>query len=111
MEHIRCITANVTPGMLHDIVNKVVEKDDAIELIANVYNVDDLHHLIETQTIDVLIIGVDCQHARQIYDDLIKVHTDVLVMGLIDDGHDAMVFLNNIGIDEMLELIKLFTRK
>lgn len=111
MDLIRCLIADVPQQLLGDIVKKVVEQDAALELVGDVKNTADLPRFVEKQSIDVLIVGVDCKNLQQLYDDLIKVIPDVLVFGLIDDGRGAMVYLEDIGVDEMLQLITSYGKR
>lgn len=111
MSLIRCLIADVPQRMLGDIVKQVVEQEDSVELVGNVNNVVDLPLYVEKQSIDLLIVGVDCENSQQLYKGLISALSDVMVFGLIDDGRGSLVYLKNIGVGEMLGLINSYAKR
>ena len=111
MDHIRCLIADVPQRMLSDIVNKIVGLESTIELVDNVRNVADLPLLIEQQSIDALIVGGDCRNLQQLYESVIKKHSDVLVLALLDDGRDVVVYLDDISADEILQVITSYAKR
>jgi len=111
MDLIRCLIADVPQRMLCDIVKKVVEQDSSVELVGRVNTVDDIPLFIEQQSIDLLIVGIDSENLNLLYERMISVLSDVMVFGLINDGRGSLVYINDIGVDEMLGIINTYAKR
>ncbi|VAW68516.1 hypothetical protein MNBD_GAMMA09-3160 [hydrothermal vent metagenome] len=47
----------------------------------------------------------------QIYDEIIKMVSNLLVIGLVDDGRRAAIYVDDIGASNIVEAIKVFGRR
>lgn len=110
MEKVRCLIADLPQRMLGDIVKIVVDQEDSIELVGNVKNVDNLPQFVVDESIEFLIVGIDSNHLDHFYNGLIKIVSDVVVLGLIDEGHDAIFYLEDIGVNDMVKIFSLLSR-
>lgn len=111
MDLIRCLVADVPQRMLGDIVKRVVEQEGSVEIVGSVNTVDDISLFVEKQSIDLLIVGIDSENVQFFYDGLVSILSDVMVFGLIDDGRGSLVYINDIGVEEMLGLINMYAKK
>ena len=111
MDVVRCLIADVPQRLLGDIVKRVAEQEESIELVGNINHLTDLSQIIENQSIDALIVGVSDSKFQQLYDGLIKQYSNLMVFALVDDGRRAAVYLDDIGVDEMLDLIISYNRR
>ena len=111
MDLIRCLITDVHQRLLGEIVKKVLEKENSLELVGSDNKVEDLPLLVKKQSVDVLIAGVDYDPFQQLFNGQLSDLSDVMVIGLIDDGRGAVVYLEDIGVDEIIELITMYAER
>ncbi len=105
MEILRCLIADIPQKVLADIVQRVTQLDEKIDVVGQVSNICDISGILNTQKIDVLIMGMrdDMPHGycREILDQF----PQLLIVGLVNDGRMAVVCLADLGSSQLVNLI------
>ena len=111
MENLRCLIANIPQTVLADIVFRMVKDSNGIEVVDRINNIEELPNTIQKLSIDVLILGMKDNALPQICTDLMDRITNLLVIGLIDDGRRLAVYVNNVGKKEIVDIIKILGKR
>ncbi len=111
MENLRCLIADIPQLMLADIVHRVAEANEDIEVIDRLTNIDDIPKVIKQQSIDVLILGIKNIVLPQVCSDVLDRDSNILVVGLVDDGRRAAVYIDDIGGNEIIKIIRTLGRR
>ena len=107
MNPLQCLIADMPQAILVDILKRSAAQSAHIEVLDRIFNMDEVPDALAQNPIDVLIVGMERYVVPEIYYDLMSRHANLLVVGLIDDGRTAAFFVNDIGSDEMADLITL----
>lgn len=111
MRNLQCLIADIPQAILADILQRSAEQSERIEVVERVANLDDLPEALAQNSIDVLIVGMEKPAVPKVYSDLMHQFANLLVVGLIDDGRSAAVFVNDISSKQMTELITLLGKR
>ena len=111
MRNLQCLIADIPQAILADILQRTAEQSEHIEVVDRISNLDDLPAALAQNPVDVLIVGMDKPVVPRRYSDLMNRFANLLVVGLIDDGRSAAVFVNDISSDEMTDLITLLGKR
>lgn len=108
MEILRCLIADIPQKLLSDIVQRITQEHEFIDVLDPVTNVENLPVLLQEQSVDVLILGLSDPVMSQYCMDILKKFSDLLIIGLLDDGRLATIYLNNVGSMEIIKVICTF---
>ena len=111
MNPIRCLIADVTHCMLGDIVKRVVEEEESIELVGNTSNLSNISRIIESQSIELLIVVVNDKMLQQLHNVMSDELSGIMVIGLMEDGRRAVVYLDDIGVDDIIKMTVNYARR
>lgn len=107
MDNLRCLIANIPELVLADIVHRLVDERPDVDVVARDASNRNLRELIKKYGVDVLIMGLDISHIPEEYIDIMELDSDLVVIGLIEEGRHAMVLIEDIGLGDLKELINL----
>lgn len=108
MEILRCLIADIPQKLLQDIVQRITQEHEFIDVLDPVTTIDNLPAVLQEHSVDVLILGLSDPLMNQYCMDILKKFSDLLIIGLLDDGRLATVYLNNIGSMEIIKVICTF---
>jgi hypothetical protein len=108
VEILRCLIADIPQKLLSDIVERITREHDFIDVLDPVSGVEDLPAILRDRSVDVLILGLSDPVMSQYCMDILKKFSDLLIIGLLDDGRFATVYLNNVGSMEIIKVICTF---
>ena len=111
METLHCLIADIPQVVLADIVQRITEENQNIEVVKCVPNIEDVPSVLSRQDIDVLILGMKSNIYPQSCRDILKNYSDLLIVGLVDDGRRAAIYMDDVGVDEMLKIITTCARR
>jgi len=109
MGNVRCLIANISQIVLADIVQKLAEEIDDIEVIDRISNIDDIESIVKKKSIDVLILGMKNNYLPKVCSDMLDKGSKLLVIGLVNDGRRLSVYIDNIGKNGLFKIIKIFS--
>ena len=111
VETLHCLIADIPQILLADIVQRITEENKSIEVVKRVSNIEDVPAILNRQDIDVLILGMKSNTFPQTYRDILNKFSDLLIVGLVDDGRLAAIYMDDIGVDEILKIITSYARR
>ena len=111
METLNCLIADIPQVVLADIVQKITEENQNIEVVERVPKIEDVPAILSRKDIDVLILGMKSNTPHQICRDILNKFSDLLIVGLVDDGRLAAIYMDDIGVDEILKIITSYARR
>lgn len=111
MKSLQCLIADMPQAILVDILKRTAARSENIEVADRILSMEELPEALEQNPVDVLIVGMEKITVPKIYSELMNRHSNLLVVGLIDDGRTAAVFVNDIGSDEITDLITLLGKR
>ena len=107
METLRCLIADIPQNILADIVRRVTQQDEKIDVIGQVRNIDGITGFLRRENIDVLIMGMRDGTPHQFCQDIFRNFPDLLIVGLVDDGRMAVACLADVSSRQLLDIITL----
>ncbi len=111
MQPINCLISNIPQALLVDIVCRIAEENHCVKVVDRIADSAELPAIMQSRAIDVLIIGMDEFAIPQVCEDLLKQFSDLLVVGLINDGRKAAVYINDIRGQEISDIIRVLDRR
>lgn len=111
MENLRCLISDIPQQLLSDIILSIAQRQENIEVVERVPNTDELDSILNNKSIDVLILGLKSNSFPDICKDLLDKFSDLLILGLFDDGRHAAVFLDDVGTHEIVKIISTFGKR
>jgi hypothetical protein len=102
---LRCLISNIPQKLLSDIVLDSVQQHLDIEVVADAIVDVDIPALVKKESVDVLLLGFARDRLPKICNQLFISDPNLLVVGLVDDGRGAAIFVNDIGPGELVDLI------
>ncbi len=113
MEKIRCLISDIPQQILADIVQRIAKECKEIEVVdhTNINGIEELNHVVNKYSIDVLIMGMKDNVLPTIYSELMGQIKNLMIIGLIDDGRRAVVYLNNIGKKDIVHIITTLCKR
>ena len=105
MELIHCLIADVPQTILADIVQIITQENKNIDVVKNVPNIEDVPAILSGQEIDVLIIGMKSDVNSRVCRDLQLKCPDLLILGLVDDGRQAAIYMGDVGCNKLVQTI------
>lgn len=111
MRPLHCLIADIPQAVLVDIVQRVAEESENIKVVDRVSDLAELPAILASRPIDVLIVGMERFTIPQICNDMMKKFSNLLVVGLVDDGRMAAIYLNEISSGEVTDIINVLGRR
>ena len=111
MEPLRCLIADIPQVMLGDILQRFAEESEHIEVVDRIADVGELPGILNSRPIDVVILGMEKFKFPPVCSDMLKQFSNLLFVGLVDDGRMAAIYLNNISGHEVTGLINILGRR
>ena len=111
METLHCLMADIPQVVLADIVQRITEENYNIEVVKRVPNIEDVPAVLSRQNIDVLILGMKSNTSPRTYRDILNKFSDLLIVGLVDDGRLAVIYMDDVGSDEIVKIIRTLGKR
>lgn len=108
MKTLRCLISNVPQKLLSSIILGTAQQHMNIDIVGDVSADDDLSALVNKESVDMLLIGLERNMLPRICKEMLDIDPNLLIIGLVDDGRGAAIFVNDIGAGELEELISTF---
>lgn len=110
MGSVRCLIADMPQMVLADIVRNLAEECSDIEVVGRVNSLEDVLTATGHDPVDVLITGMQNTALPHMYLDIMKKITNLAVVGLVDDGRQLAVYLDNVGKNDILKILRVLRR-
>ncbi len=110
METLRCLIADIPQKILADIVQTVTQQHENIEVIGRLADLARLEELLLAEAVDILILGVQKNTPRDLCLELVEQFPGLLIISLVDDGRVAVIYLSNVGSNQLIDAIVSFNR-
>lgn len=111
METLRCLISDIPNKLLSDIVMGITQQHENIEVVDRVSDSKELNSILKQQSIDVLILGLKTNCFPEFCRDLLDKFSNLLIVGLIDDGRMAAVYLDDVRSHEIIKVIRTFGKR
>ena len=111
METLRCLISDIPQKLLSDIILGITQQHQNIEVVDRVADREELHSILNKQSIDVLILGLKHNCFPEFCRELLNQFSDLLIVGLCDDGRLAAVYFDDVSGQEIIELIRTFGKR
>ncbi len=110
MEPLRCLLADIPQVVLADIVHTLTHQHENIEVVGRLADLAGLTETLREDGVDVLILGVQKSTPRNLCLKLVEQFPGLLIIGLVDDGRIAAMYLSNVGSNQLVDAIVLLSR-
>ena len=107
---LRCLIADIPQKVLADILERVTEEAEEIKVVGQVPSPKEVVEVLQMQPIDVLILGMRGKEAFSLCNDLLEVFPGLLIIGLMDDGRLAVIYLDDVSSYEIVSIIDVVGR-
>ena len=105
METLRCLISNIPQQLLSDIVLRITRQHKNIEVVGRVDGINDIPFLVKKESIDVLLLGMNKSMLPPVCTEALGKVPNLLVVGLVEDGRSAAIYIDNVGPGEIAEII------
>ena len=91
----------------------ITRQQENIEVVDRIAGREELHSILNRQSIDVLILGLNqnCYCFPDFCKELLNQFSDLLIVGLCDDGRKAAVYLDDVSSREIIKVIRTFGKR
>jgi hypothetical protein len=111
VETLHCLIADIPQIVLADIVQRITEENKNIEVVERVPSIEDVPAILSRQDIDVLILGMKSNICPLACKDILKKYSDLLIVGLVDDGRQAAIYIDDVGSNEIVKIIRTLGKR
>jgi DNA-binding NarL/FixJ family response regulator len=111
VETLRCLISDIPQKLLSDIVVRITQQHENIEVVDRVSDSKELDSILKQQSIDVLILGLQKNCLPEFCRDILDKFSDLLIVGLCDDGRLATVYLDDVSSHEIIKIIHTFGKR
>lgn len=111
METLRCLISDIPQKLLSDIVVRITQQHENIEVVDRVSDSKELDSILKQQSIDVLILGLKTNCLPEFCREILDKFSDLLIVGLCDDGRLATVYLDDVSSHEIIKIIRTFGKR
>jgi len=105
VKKLRCLIADIPQKILADIVQSVTQRSEKIDVVGQVSSSDDVVGILDSENIDVLIMGMRDNSPHHFCREILKIFPGLLIVGLVDDGRIAAVCLADLSSSQLVNLI------
>ena len=106
MKTLRCLIADMPHKLLADILHRVTQQDEKIDVVGQVSGIDDVPSILSSEKIDVLIMGMRDDATHQFCRKILQRFPDLLVVGLVNDARMAVFCIAGLGSEQLVRLIR-----
>lgn len=106
----RCVMADIEQQLLADIVQNITEESGAIEVVARVGRIADVPAVVADTTVDFLIMGMKSLSLPPLALSVMNNMPELPVIGLVEDGRRLAVYLDRVGKDDFLRIVRVLSR-
>ena len=110
MQQTRCVIANIKQKILADIIEDMVDECGDIKIVDRVGHISDVPASIAANPVDLLVLGMQSGDFRDPCRDLMNQIPNLAIVALIDDGRRLAAFLDNVGKDDILRIVRTLCR-
>ena len=110
MENIRCLIADIPQVVLADIVQRIAQSRLGIEVVGRIDNKEHFSQMVHERNVDVVVFGAESDFFPVEWRDVRDSNPDMLFIGLIDDGRHAAIYINDIGTDQLINMVRFSTK-
>jgi DNA-binding NarL/FixJ family response regulator len=110
MQSVRCLIADIPQLVLADIVRNLAEESSDIEVVDSVNSIEDIWSVIARTPVDVLILGMKNTVLPRMYVDVMQRFSNLAIVGLVDDGRQLAVYMDNVGSSDILRILRALRR-
>jgi hypothetical protein len=110
LQPLHCVIANMPQQLLGDIVEDMVEECADIEIIKRVDSIREIQAVMAVSPVDLVVLGMNSADIPQSCLGLMEETPNVTIIGLVDDGRRLAAFLDNVGKNDILKIIRTFCR-
>lgn len=110
MQSVRCLIADIPQLVLADIVQNLAEESSDIEVVDRVNSIDDIWSVIARTPVDVLILGMKNTVLPRMCVDVMQRFSNLAIVGLVDDGRQLAVYMDNVGSSDVLRILRALRR-
>jgi len=111
VETLRCLISDIPQKLLSDVVVSITQQHENIEVVDQIPDSKELYSILKQQSIDVLILGLKTNCLPEFYRDILDKFSDLLIVGLCDDGRLATVYLDDVSSNEIIKIIRTFGKR
>ena len=111
METLRCLISDIPQKLLSDIILGITQQHENIEVVDRVSGREELAATLSREPIDVLILGLKQNCFPEFCRDILNRFSDLLIVGLFDDGRLAAVYLDDVSSNEIIKVIRTFGKR
>lgn len=106
LKTLRCLISNIPQKLLSDIILGIAQQHVNIDVVGDA-SADDLPTLIQKESVDLLLIGMERNGLPQNFDAILDNDPELLIIGIVNGGRGATIFANDIGAAELEQLISM----
>lgn len=110
MNHVRCVIANIPQRLLVDIVANIAEKSVPINIVKILNHGDNFHTASIGDDVDLLLLGVKGIDFPNACFELMDKIPRLAILGLVDDGRRFVALQNDVGVNDILRVIRVLCR-
>jgi hypothetical protein len=110
MDHVRCVIANIPQRLLADIVANIAKKSGPIKIVKILNNADHFQTASIEDDVDLLLLGVKGIDFPNACFELMDKIPHLAVLGLVDDGRRLVALQNDVGVNDILRVIRALCR-
>jgi len=111
VETLRCLISDIPHKLLSDIILRITQEHENIEVVDRIADSKELDSILKKQSIDVLILGLKKNCFPDFCREILDKFSDLLIVGLFDDGRLAAVYLDDVSSHEIIKIIRTFGRR
>jgi hypothetical protein len=111
VETLRCLISDIPQKLLSDIVVSITQQHENIEVVDRVSGSKELNSVLKQQPVDVLILGLKTNCFPEFCRDILEKFSDLLIVGLCNDGRLATVYLDDVSSNEIIKIIRTFGKR
>jgi phosphoribosylformimino-5-aminoimidazole carboxamide ribonucleotide (ProFAR) isomerase len=108
VETLHCLIADIPQIVLADIVQDMVEESNDIDVIGRVNTTEEILSAVKQGSVDVLVLGMKNDATPRVCVDIMNKVSNLVVVGLVDDGRKLAVYLDDVGKSEIVNIIRMF---
>lgn len=110
MENIRCVIANMPRELLGDIVERMIGQSGDIEVVDRIDGLRQLRMTLSREPVDLLVMGMQDIDLPESLVGILDDTPNLAIVGLVQDGRRLAAFADNVGADEIIQLIRSLCR-
>ncbi|MDH5602272.1 MAG: hypothetical protein OEY78_13325 [Gammaproteobacteria bacterium] len=106
MDDIRCLIADFPKRVLNDILHHVIGQSSGFSVVAKSVESAALCRQVQECAAEVVFIGMDSKVFPDICKEIFSSSKKTIMVGLVDDGRRAAIYIDDVGPSQLLELVR-----